>query len=45
VQRDLRLRDQRSPLCTVTEQQDIVERFGRLEDPLRLLIWDVASRG
>jgi len=30
----------------VTEQQDIVERFGRLDDPLRVLLCsDVASEG
>ena len=47
---DLRLRDQQITLMhgqlSDTEQQDIVERFGRLEDPLRLLLCsDVASEG
>ncbi|MGH8059063.1 MAG: C-terminal helicase domain-containing protein, partial [Candidatus Entotheonellia bacterium] len=50
LQRDLRLHD---PQITVmhgqlsdTAQQEIVERFGRLEDPLRLLLCsDVASEG
>ena len=48
--RDLRLRDQQLTLMhgqlSDTEQQDIIERFGRLEDPLRLLLCsDVASEG
>ena len=48
--RDLRLRDQQITIMhgqlSDTEQQDIVERFGRLEDPLRLLLCsDVASEG
>jgi superfamily II DNA/RNA helicase len=47
---DLRLRDQQITLMhgqlSDTEQQDIVERFGRLEDPLRVLLCsDVASEG
>jgi superfamily II DNA or RNA helicase len=47
---DLRLRDQQITLMhgqlSDTEQQDIVERFGRLEDPLRILLCsDVASEG
>ena len=50
LKRDLRLRDQQITLMhgqlSDTEQQDIVERFGRLEDPLRLLLCsDVASEG
>jgi len=48
--RDLRLHDQQITIMhgqlPDTEQQDIVERFGRLEDPLRLLLCsDVASEG
>ena len=47
---DLRLRDQQITLMhgqlSDTEQQDIVERFGRREDPLRVLLCsDVASEG
>jgi hypothetical protein len=50
LKRDLRLRDPQITLMhgqlSDTEQQDIVERFGRLEDPLRLLLCsDVASEG
>jgi Helicase conserved C-terminal domain len=50
LQRDLRLHDQQITLMhgqlPDTEQQEIVERFGRLEDPLRLLLCsDVASEG
>ncbi|MBM3224893.1 MAG: DEAD/DEAH box helicase, partial [Candidatus Tectomicrobia bacterium] len=49
-QHDLRLRDQQIALMhgqlSDTEQQEIVERFGRLEDPLRVLLCsDVASEG
>jgi hypothetical protein len=48
--RDLRLRDPQLTLMhgqlSDTEQQDIVERFGRQEDPLRVLLCsDVASEG
>src|SRR6266446_4345429 len=48
--RDLHLRDQQITIMhghlSDTEQQDIVERFGRLEDPLRVLLCsDVASEG
>ena len=48
--RDLRLRDPQITLMhgqlSDTEQQDIVERFGRQEDPLRVLLCsDVASEG
>jgi superfamily II DNA or RNA helicase len=50
LQRDLHLRDQQITLMhgqlPDTAQQEIVERFGRLEDPLRLLLCsDVASEG
>jgi superfamily II DNA/RNA helicase len=50
LQRDLHLRDQQVTLMNGqlpdTAQQEIVERFGRLEDPLRLLLCsDVASEG
>ena len=50
LQHDLRLRDQEITLMhgqlSDTEQQEIVERFGRLEDPLRVLLCsDVASEG
>ena len=50
LQRDLRLHDQQSTLMhgqlPDTAQQEIVERFGRLGDPLRLLLCsDVASEG
>src|SRR6185503_12963951 len=49
-QRDLRLRDEQITLMhgqlSDTEQQDLVERFGRLDDPLRVLLCsDVASEG
>ena len=50
LQHDLRLRDAHITLMhgqlSDTEQQEIVERFGRLEDPLRVLLCsDVASEG
>jgi superfamily II DNA/RNA helicase len=50
LQRDLRLHDRQITLMhgqlPDTAQQEIVERFGRLEDPLRLLLCsDVASEG
>jgi superfamily II DNA or RNA helicase len=50
LQHDLRLHDQQITLMhgqlPDTEQQEIVERFGRLEDPLQLLLCsDVASEG
>jgi superfamily II DNA or RNA helicase len=50
LQQDLRLRDPQIALMhgqlSDTEQQEIVERFGRLEDPLRVLLCsDVASEG
>ena len=50
LQRDLRLHDQQITLMhgqlPDTTQQEIVERFGRREDPLRLLLCsDVASEG
>jgi SNF2 family DNA or RNA helicase len=50
LQHDLRLHDQQITLMhgqlPDTEQQEIVERFGRREDPLRLLLCsDVASEG
>jgi hypothetical protein len=50
LQRDLRLHDRQITLMhgqlPDTEQQEIVERFGRREDPLRLLLCsDVASEG
>ena len=50
LQRDLHLRDQQITLMhgqlPDTAQQEIVERFGLLEDPLRLLLCsDVASEG
>jgi hypothetical protein len=50
LQCDLHLHDQQITLMhgqlPDTEQQEIVERFGRLEDPLRLLLCsDVASEG
>jgi superfamily II DNA/RNA helicase len=50
LQHDLHLRDQQITLMhgqlPDTAQQEIVERFGRLEDPLRLLLCsDVASEG
>ena len=50
LQHDLRLRDPQITLMhgqlSDTEQQEIVERFGRLEDPLRVLLCsDVASEG
>jgi superfamily II DNA or RNA helicase len=50
LQRDLRLHDQQITLMhgqlPDTAQQEIVERFGRREDPLRLLLCsDVASEG
>ena len=50
LQRDLRLHDQQITIMhgqlPDTAQQEIVERFGRREDPLRLLLCsDVASEG
>ena len=50
LQHDLRLRAQQITIMhgqlSDTEQQDIVERFGRREDPLRVLLCsDVASEG
>jgi superfamily II DNA or RNA helicase len=50
LQRDLRLHDRQITLMhgqlPDTEQQEIVERFGRLDDPMRLLLCsDVASEG
>ena len=50
LQHDLRLRDPQITLMhgqlSDTEQQDTVERFGRLEDPLRMLLCsEVASEG